>query len=303
MRRVIASFAAFLALAVFGCAFSAPAVACLCNCSIFSTPGKYPVGTKPRPAEYYEQVFSGLVISTERTREPVVSPPVVVGKTASGDVVVEDPGHWIRSRVLVSRIWRGTPSAVAEVWTPILSDCDVQPIAGFPFVALARTEKGRSVAGSTYCDCDEKTAARKGRGAFTIAGAVAGILLVAFGLFLVGFTVAAFARPAVVERFLGLFASSARAHYTEQGVRLLIGASLVVFSAAMWQPKVFWFVGWAVVLSSLALILAPWQWHRRFGTKVRPILIRRMKLFAVGVLAFGALLLHGVFTAFFPSAA
>jgi hypothetical protein len=135
----------------------------------------------------------------------------------------------------------------------------------------------------------------------TIMNAVAGAILVAFGLFLVGFTVVVFAKPAVAERFLMSFASSPRAHYTEQVIRLLIGASLVIRSAAMWQPKVFWFVGWAIVLSSLVLILSPWQWHHRFGEKVRPTLIRRMKLFAVGLLAFGVLLLYGVFAAVSPS--
>jgi len=135
----------------------------------------------------------------------------------------------------------------------------------------------------------------------TMISAVAGAILVAFGLFLVGLTVVVFAKPAVAERFFMSFASSARAHYTEQVIRLLIGASLVIRSAAMWQPKVFWFVGWAIVLSSLVLILSPWQWHHRFGEKVLPMLIRRMKLFAVGLLAFGVLLLYGVFTAVSPS--
>jgi hypothetical protein len=154
-----------IALVVFGCAFSAPAVACLCSCSIFSTPGKYPRATELKPAEYYDQVFSGLIISTERTREPVVSPPVSVGNG-----LVEDPGHWIKSRVLVLRIWRGTPSTVAEVWTPIVSDCDVPPIMGFHFVALVRTKNGRSVAGNTYCDCTQKAAATEGRGVLAVAG-------------------------------------------------------------------------------------------------------------------------------------
>ena len=134
-----------------------------------------------------------------------------------------------------------------------------------------------------------------------IMNAVAGAILVAFGLFLVGLTIVVFAKPAVAERFFMSFASSARAHYTEQVIRLLIGTSLVIRSVEMWQPKVFWFVGWAVVLSSSVLILSPWQWHQRFGEKVRPMLIRRMKLFAVGLLAFGALLLYGVFTAVSPS--
>jgi len=134
----------------------------------------------------------------------------------------------------------------------------------------------------------------------TTINTVAGAILVAFGLFLIGLAVVVFAKPAVAERFFTAFASSARAHYTEQVVRLLIGASLVVSSTSMrstvmWQPKVFWFVGWAIVLSSLVLILTPWQWHHRFGEKVLPILIPRMKLFAIGLLAFGVLLIYGVF--------
>jgi len=123
---------------------------------------------------------------------------------------------------------------------------------------------------------------------------VAGAILFAFGLFLVGLTVVVFAKPAVAERFFVSFASSARTHYTEQIVRLLIGASLIIRSGAMWQPKVFWFVGWGIVVSSLVLILTPWQWHDRFGEEVRPRLIRHMKLFAVGLLMFGVLLIFGV---------
>jgi len=125
--------------------------------------------------------------------------------------------------------------------------------------------------------------------------AVAGVILASFGLFLVGLSVVVFARPELAERFFRSFASSARAHYTEQVVRLLVGASLIIRSAAMWQAKVFWLVGWAIVISSLVLILTPWQWHDRFGDIVRPILIRRIKLFAIGLLAFGVLLIYGVF--------
>ena len=136
-----------------------------------------------------------------------------------------------------------------------------------------------------------------------ILNAIAGAILVAFGLFLIGVTVVVFAKPPVAERFFTLFASSARTHYTEQVVRLLVGASLIIRSAAMWQPKVFWFVGWAIALSSLVLILTPWQWHHRFGEKVRPMLIRRMKVYAVGLLAFGVLIIYAIFTGVSATAA
>jgi hypothetical protein len=126
---------------------------------------------------------------------------------------------------------------------------------------------------------------------------VAGTIVVVFGLFLVGLAVVVFAKPVLAERFFLSFASSARAHYTEQIFRLLIGVSLIVLSPAMWKPAIFRFVGWAIVLPSLVLILMPWRWHHNFGVKVLPIVIRRIKLYAVGLLAFGVLLLCGVFAA------
>jgi len=153
--RRLANLRAF-ALVVLGCAFSAPAVACLCSCS------------EVNPAEYdqtlYDQAFSGLVISTERIDKQVSAAAI------SSERAVEDPGYWIRSRVLVLRVWRGAPSTVAEVWTPVVTDCDSPPLTGFYFVALVRTEGGRSVASNSFCDCSEKAAAKKGRGTFAVAG-------------------------------------------------------------------------------------------------------------------------------------
>jgi len=125
--------------------------------------------------------------------------------------------------------------------------------------------------------------------------AVAAIVVVAFGVVLIAFAGVAFARPVIAERLLKPFASSARAHYVEQAFRLLIGAALVVLSPAMWQPKVFWLVGWAIVVSSAALICVPWRWHHRFGERIRPMFSRYLWLYAAGACAFGGLLLYGVF--------
>ena|SRR5580698_11141609 len=124
---------------------------------------------------------------------------------------------------------------------------------------------------------------------------VATIVVVAFGLLLIAFTGVAFANPATAERFLRRFASSARTHYVEQVSRILVGAALVVLSPAMWQSEMFWLVGWAIVVSSAALMCVPWEWHHRFGEWVRPILFRHLRLYAVGSFTFGSLLLYGVF--------
>ena len=124
---------------------------------------------------------------------------------------------------------------------------------------------------------------------------VAAIVVVAFGVLLIAFAGVVFANPTIAERFLMRFASSARTHYVEQVFRLLVGAALVVLSPAMWHPKMFWLVGWAIVVSSAALMCLPWRWHHRFGERVLPIVVRHLRLYAVGAFAFGALLLYGVF--------
>ena len=125
-------------------------------------------------------------------------------------------------------------------------------------------------------------------------GVAAAVVVVAFGLSLIAFPGVVFAKPAIAERFVSAFASSARTHYVEQVVRLSIGAALVVRSPTMWQPKLFWLVGWAIVVSSAVLLCVPWQWHHRLGEWVRPLLLRHLRLYAVGSFALGALLLYGV---------
>jgi hypothetical protein len=124
---------------------------------------------------------------------------------------------------------------------------------------------------------------------------VAAVVVVAFGLSLMALPGVAFAKPAIAERFLTGFASSARTHYVEQVFRLLIGAALVIRSPTMWQPRMFWLLGWAIVVSSAVLVCVPWQWHHRLGKWVLPMLVRHLRLYAIGSLAFGALLLYGFF--------
>ena len=126
---------------------------------------------------------------------------------------------------------------------------------------------------------------------------VAAVVVVVFAFSLITFTGVAFAKPARAERFLMAFATSAGTHYVEQVVRILVGAALVVLSSTMWQPTMFRLFGWAIVVSSAALICVPWQWHDRLGRRARPMLVRYLKVYAVGAFALGVLLLYGVFAA------
>jgi len=122
---------------------------------------------------------------------------------------------------------------------------------------------------------------------------LSGTVLVGFCVFLIGLAVTIFTKPSLAERFLRCFASSARAHYTEQGLRLLVGAAIVNFARSMWHAELFTIFGWLVAVTAAALLLTPWQWHHTLGTWMMPPVFRHLKLFALGACALGAFLLYG----------
>lgn len=124
---------------------------------------------------------------------------------------------------------------------------------------------------------------------------VAEIVVTASGLFLIGVGAVMLIRPAITERFIMSFAGSRKAHFTEMFFRLLFGISLALLSMSMWQPKVFRVFAWVIIISSVLLLILPWQFHQRFGARVLPMLVRYMRLYAVGVLAFGVLIVYAVY--------
>ena len=123
---------------------------------------------------------------------------------------------------------------------------------------------------------------------------LSGILVVAFGLFLIGLAVLIAIKPQFAERFLRSFASSARAHYTEQTLRLIAGGAMVIFAPSMWYPGLFILLGWMLAITAAALLLLPWQWHHEFGKRTMPLVIGHMSLFAVGAFGLGVLVFYGV---------
>jgi hypothetical protein len=129
---------------------------------------------------------------------------------------------------------------------------------------------------------------------------LSGIVVVGLGLYLIGMAVVIALKPLLAERFLKSFARSARAHYTEQAVRLIVGVAIVVFAPSMWYSDLFKAFGWLIIVTTVGLLLIPWQWHHRFGTWAIPFAIRHLKLFAIGASALGTLILYGVSRAVLP---
>ena len=129
----------------------------------------------------------------------------------------------------------------------------------------------------------------------TPATLLAGLVVITAAVSMIGLAAVVYARPALAERFLRSFASSARAHYLEQGLRSVIGASIIVLSPAMWLATAFRVLGWSITITSVALMLVPWRWHHKFAEHVLPTLVRHMRLYAAAVSAFGILLLLAIF--------
>jgi hypothetical protein len=123
---------------------------------------------------------------------------------------------------------------------------------------------------------------------------LSGILVVAFGMFLIGLAILIAVKPQLAERFLRSFASSARTHYAEQSLRLIVGGAMASFAPSMWYPHVFMLLGWMLAVTAAALLLLPWRWHHEFGKRAMPLVIGHMRLFAVGAFALGMLVFYGV---------
>ena len=111
--------------------------------------------------------------------------------------------------------------------------------------------------------------------------------------FLIGQAVLIFARPARAEAFLRLFASSARAHYTEQSLRLISGVGFVLYAPHTAWTTAFRILGWTLIVTSVLLLILPWKLHQQFGNRVIPAVIRLKHIYAIGSLLLGTLVLIG----------
>jgi len=123
---------------------------------------------------------------------------------------------------------------------------------------------------------------------------LAGTVVAAMGLGLVVMALLGVIAKEPLHRFLRGFATSARAHYAELFVRLIAGASFVIFSPRMHFAEIFRLFGWIIIITSVALLFIPWQWHQRFAGWVIPVVIRYLQLYAFASLALGAFILYGL---------
>jgi hypothetical protein len=103
------------------------------------------------------------------------------------------------------------------------------------------------------------------------------IVVIAAGLWLGGVGVLMAARPPcclrLLERMTGsLGTGSWRLNLTEQGLRILVGAALIVLAPASKLPLLFEVAGWVLAATSVLILLLPMRWHAAYGR----MLLRRL---------------------------
>lgn len=97
--------------------------------------------------------------------------------------------------------------------------------------------------------------------------------------------------PAKASTFLLGHAATARLHYLELGIRIVLGVAFVIRARLMVFPEIFIIFGWVLIGTTASLLLIPWQWHRRFTLNAVPHALRHLKLVAICALVFGGFIL------------
>lgn len=124
-----------------------------------------------------------------------------------------------------------------------------------------------------------------------ILDTITGVIITLFGAFLIGLCFVMLLKPEIGKKFLLAFASSAKAHYTEMTIRMIFGLSLILHESYDAYGSYIQLMGWVVVITTIGLLAFPWRWHHKFAGKVIPPVIRFMKLYALMLLIFGAILI------------
>lgn len=123
---------------------------------------------------------------------------------------------------------------------------------------------------------------------------LSGSVIVIFGLYLISLLIITILDKTVAVSYFSSFASSARAHYFEQIMRLIVGISMLSFSRSMLYAQFFEIFAWIIIISTIVLTLIPWTWHNKLGKWAIPLTIRNLKFYGVSASIFGVFILYCV---------
>lgn len=109
--------------------------------------------------------------------------------------------------------------------------------------------------------------------------------------YLVVFGAACLVRPEGAKRFLEGFAASAKAHYFEMTIRLIVGLAFVRYAPHISQRPIFTVVGAMIIVTTAVLLLIPWRWHQRFAKRSVAQAIRYLTWIGIASVAFGTIIM------------
>lgn len=93
---------------------------------------------------------------------------------------------------------------------------------------------------------------------------------------------------------MNAFASSAKTHYIELSIRLIVGSAFILYSPSMLFGHYFELFGWIVLITTLALFMIPWQWHQRFAALVIPTVVCHLRGYGLLVILAAIFILYAI---------
>ncbi len=121
--------------------------------------------------------------------------------------------------------------------------------------------------------------------------AVSQYLAILLGVWLVGLSLFMLVSPHRALGALAAMGGSGLIHFGELGLRTLAGAALVLAASASKAPTLIGVVGWFLIVSALAIMIAPRRWHTGYSAyRARRIPVTAVRLPApASAIAGGAL--------------
>jgi len=111
-----------------------------------------------------------------------------------------------------------------------------------------------------------------------------GTISTLFGVYLILLLIMVIYKKEKAINFFSSFASSPKAHYLEQSLRMIAGIAVLLYSQKMLYPSIFKYFGWLLIGVSILLFLTPWKLHNKYGEWAIPLTIKYILLY--GILAF-----------------
>lgn len=111
--------------------------------------------------------------------------------------------------------------------------------------------------------------------------AIALIFILLAALYFLVLGIVSLAYPYRASSFLLGFASSAKLHYIELILRMLVGLAFLRVAPIAYSPNAFAIFGGILVATTAVMFLVPWRWHRTFAESAVPKALRYLKLIGI----------------------